>query len=284
MATYIVGDIQGCYDELVELLSLANFDQQTDELWVTGDLVARGPKSLETLRFIKNLGAKVILGNHDLHLLATSIGVHKVKEKDKTSPILTASDSNELLTWLRLQPLLLEHPDHKFIMVHAGILPAWTIKQAKRLAKEVEEKLHGSEYKTLLKTMYGNHPTQWKKSLSGVERSRYIINVFTRMRYCTLNGELEFNNKLAPAQTDNNILKPWFDIEPRDHNQPILFGHWAALLGKTNQQDVYALDTGCVWGNSLTMIRWQDKKLFSLSCPFVTASNNTSLENDTATC
>jgi bis(5'-nucleosyl)-tetraphosphatase (symmetrical) len=273
MSTYIVGDIQGCYDELIQLLALADFNQKTDELWVTGDLVARGPKSLETLRFIKSIDAKVILGNHDLHLLATAVGIHKVKEKDKTAPILKAEDSKELLTWLRKQPLLLEHPEHKFIMVHAGILPSWSIKKAKRLAKEVEEKLHGSDYKTLLKTMYGNHPTQWKNSLSGIERTRYIINVFTRMRYCTLNGELEFNNKLAPAQTNNSALKPWFDIEPRDHKKPILFGHWAALLGKTNQDDVYALDTGCVWGNSLTMLRWEDKKQFTLSCPFISMDN-----------
>jgi bis(5'-nucleosyl)-tetraphosphatase (symmetrical) len=269
MSTYIVGDIQGCYDELVQLLALADFNTETDELWVTGDLVARGPKSLETLRFIKSLNAKVILGNHDLHLLATAAGLHKVKDKDKTEPILKAEDSKELLTWLRKQPLILEHPIHKFIMVHAGILPSWSIKKAKRLAKEVEEQLHGDDYKTLLKTMYGNRPTQWKNSLSGVDRSRYIINVFTRMRYCTLNGELEFNNKLAPAQTDSSTLKPWFDIEPRDHNKPILFGHWAALLGKTNQDDIYALDTGCVWGNSLTMLRWEDKKKFTLACPLI---------------
>tara|TARA_R110001583_G_scaffold11613_9_gene52251 strand:+ start:46314 stop:47126 length:813 start_codon:yes stop_codon:yes gene_type:complete len=267
MATYIVGDIQGCYDELIQLLSLANFDPKNDELWVTGDLVARGPKSLQTLRYIKSMGAKVILGNHDLHLLATALSIHQAKEKDKIAPILTADDSDELLTWLRQQPLLLEHPEHKFIMVHAGILPTWTIAQAKEFAKEVEQQLQGDNYKALLKNMYGNHPIQWQKSLSGIERMRYIINVFTRMRYCTLNGELEFDNKLSPAETDSSVLKPWFEITPRDHNQPILFGHWAALLGQTNQQNLYALDTGCVWGNSLTMIRWQDKKLFSLSCP-----------------
>ncbi len=267
MATYIVGDIQGCYDELIQLLSLANFDQKNDELWVAGDLVARGPKSLETLRYLKELQAKVILGNHDLHLLATSIGIHKAKPKDKTLPILEADDSQILLTWLRQQPLLLEHPEHKFIMVHAGILPSWSIQQAKKLAQEVEQELQGEDYKALLKNMYGNHPTRWQETLSGIERTRYIINVFTRMRYCTLKGELEFENKLAPEQTDSNKLKPWFEITPRDHQQPILFGHWAALLGKTNQPDLYALDTGCVWGNSLTMIRWQDKKLFSLSCP-----------------
>ena len=265
MATYIVGDIQGCYDELRQLLSLADFNPEIDELWAAGDLVARGPKSLKTLRYLKKIGAKVILGNHDLHLLATAIGVYPVKAKDKTAPILKADDKRELLTWLRKQPLLLEHPEYKFIMVHAGVLPAWTIEKAKSLAKEIEQQLAGKEYKTLLKNMYGNHPTAWNDSLSGIERTRFIINAFTRMRYCTLSGELEFQHKLAPEQINNNQLKPWFDIT-RTHNQPILFGHWAALLGDVEQDDLYALDTGCVWGNSLSMIRWQDKKIFSLSC------------------
>jgi len=268
MATYIVGDIQGCYDELKQLLCLANFDKDKDELWAAGDLVARGPKSLQTLRFLKTLNAKVVLGNHDLHLLATSIGVHNCKAKDKTLPILEAQDSDQLLTWLRQQPLLLEHPEHKFIMVHAGILPSWSIAQAKKLAKEVETVLQSDDYQTLLNNMYGNQPTQWQDTYSGYERLRYIINVFTRMRYCTVDGELEFDNYLAPAQVNNPLLKPWFEIAPEQHNQPILFGHWA-FLGKAEQvkNTLYALDTGCVWGNSLTMLRWQDKKLFSLPCP-----------------
>lgn len=267
MATYIVGDIQGCYDELIALLALAEFDQQKDELWVTGDLVARGPKSLQVLRYLKQIEAKIVLGNHDLHLLATALGVHSIKEKDQTQAIFDAEDSQQLLNWLRLQPLLLEHPEHKFIMVHAGILPSWNIQQAKSLAKEVETILHGDNYKKLLKHMYGNHPTQWSESLTGIERSRYVINVFTRMRYCTLNGELEFKNKLAPAQSHNPLLKPWFEISPCEHDQPILFGHWAALLGQVDKKGLFALDTGCVWGNQLTMLRWQDKKRFALSCP-----------------
>ena len=266
MATYIVGDIQGCYDELQQLLALADFDLEKDELWVAGDLVARGPKSLQTLRFLKQINAQVILGNHDLHLLATSIGVHPVKEKDKTSAILNAEDSEQLLTWLRNQPLLREHFEHKFIMVHAGVLPAWSISQAKDFAKEIEQQLQSEGYRDVLKNMYGDHPTRWKASLSGNDRMRYIINTFTRMRYCTLDGDLEFKNKLAPSNVDSQVLKPWFEVA-RQHNQPILFGHWAALMGKTKQQDLYALDTGCVWGNSLSMLRWQDKKMFSLSCP-----------------
>jgi len=269
MATYIVGDIQGCCDELQQLLTLANFDVEKDELWVTGDLVARGPKSLETLRFVKSLGAsaKAILGNHDLHLLAIWQGIHQAKENDKLTPLLNAKDCDELLNWLRCQPLLLRHPEFNFIMVHAGISPQWTIKQAEQLALEVESQLHNNQFKILLQKMYGNHPNNWSEKLEGDERLRFIINAFTRMRYCFLDGSLEFNNKLGPEQTDSCIMKPWYEIDSLDKSSPILFGHWAALLGKVDEKGLYALDTGCVWGNSLTMLRWQDKKIFSLACP-----------------
>tara|TARA_R110001583_G_scaffold10698_9_gene49215 strand:- start:66 stop:887 length:822 start_codon:yes stop_codon:yes gene_type:complete len=269
MATYIVGDIQGCCDELQQLLKLASFDAKQDELWITGDLVARGPKSLETLRFVKSLGesAKVILGNHDLHLLAIWQGIHQSKENDKLSPLLEAPDCDELLNWLRCQPLFLRHPEFDFVMVHAGISPQWSIKQAEQLALEVETQLQNKKFKKLLQKMYGSHPNSWSEELTGYERLRFIINAFTRMRYCFLDGSLDFKNKLGPKQTDTSIMQPWFDIEGRDESSPVLFGHWAALLGKVDKHGLYALDTGCVWGNSLTMIRWQDKQQFSLSCP-----------------
>lgn len=269
MATYIVGDIQGCCDELQQLLILANFNSERDELWITGDLVARGPKSLETLRFVKSLGrsAKVILGNHDLHLLAIWQGIHQAKDNDKLTSLLAAPDRDELLHWLRLQPLLLRHPEFDFVMVHAGISPQWTINQAERLAHEVETLLHADQFKTVLQKMYGNHPNKWSNKLVGDERLRFIINAFTRMRYCFLDGSLEFKNKLGPEQTDNKVMRPWFEINTLDKTSPIVFGHWAALLGKVDHSGLYALDTGCVWGNSLTMLRWQDKKQFSLACP-----------------
>ena len=268
MSTYIVGDIQGCCDELQQLLSLSNFDVKKDELWITGDLVARGPKSLETLRFVKSLGstAKIILGNHDLHLLATWQGLHLANENDKLNALLNAPDCDELLHWLRLQPLLLRHPEFNFVMVHAGISPQWTIQQAEQLAKEVETQLHSDQFKYLLQNMYGNQPNSWSETLSGNARLRFIINVFTRMRYCFLDGSLEFKNKLAPKETDNSLMRPWFEIQTMDTSSPILFGHWAALLGDVGKEGIYALDTGCVWGNSLTMLRWDDKKVFSLSC------------------
>ena len=268
MATYIVGDIQGCCDELQQLLILSNFDKEKDELWLAGDLVARGPKSLETLRFVKGLGknAKIVLGNHDLHLLAIWQGFHNAKKNDKLDELLTAPDCDELLNWLRLQPLMLRHPEFDFVMVHAGISPQWTTEQAEKLALEVEHQLHGVQFQTVLKNMYGDYPNSWQENLQGHDRLRFIINAFTRMRYCFLDGSLEFKNKLSPKESDNNVMKPWFEIESCDNTTPILFGHWAALLGKTNKSDIYALDTGCVWGNSLTMLRWQDKKIFSLAC------------------
>jgi len=268
MATYIVGDLQGCCDELQQLLTLAEFDPQYDCLYLVGDLVARGPKSLEALRFIKGLGesAKTVLGNHDLHLLAVSQGIHAPKEADKIQAILDAPDRDELLTWLRKQPLLLRHPKHNFVVTHAGISPQWTIPQAEQLAKEVEQVLRSDDYKTLLTNMYGNHPLAWSNDLMRIERMRYIINVFTRMRFCFLDGSLEFKNKLSPEQTDTTYLKPWFDIETLDKSSEILFGHWASILGNVSTQGIYALDTGCVYGNNLTMLRWEDKQHFSFAC------------------
>jgi bis(5'-nucleosyl)-tetraphosphatase (symmetrical) len=269
MAIYIVGDVQGCYDELRGLLALAEFNPENDQLWLTGDLVSRGPKSLQTLRFVKSLGdsAKIVLGNHDLHLLAIHQGIHRNKENDKLTPLLNAPDCDELLTWLRQQPLFLRHPEFNFVMVHAGISPQWTIQQAEYYAQEVEQVLHSEQYKQLLMDMYDNHPVLWDDSLQGSARLRFIINVFTRMRFCTLDGGLDFANKLTPQQTNTENLKPWFEIASLDQSTEIVFGHWAALLGRVSTHGIYGLDTGCVWGNSLSMLRWQDKKIFSLDCP-----------------
>ena len=268
MATYIVGDVQGCSDELQKLLALAEFNPINDELWLTGDLVSRGPKSLQTLRFVKNLGdsAKVVLGNHDLHLLAIHQGIQVNKERDNLSPLLNAPDCDELLMWLRMQPMILRHPEFNFVMVHAGISPQWTIQQTESYAKEVEKILHSDQYKQLLSDMYGNHPVLWNDNLQGIERLRFIINVFTRMRFCTVDGGLDFHNKLTPEQTDDDNLRPWFEISSLDQSSEIVFGHWAALLGKVSTPGIYGLDTGCVWGNSLSMLRWQDKKMFALDC------------------
>ncbi|MGR5093344.1 symmetrical bis(5'-nucleosyl)-tetraphosphatase [Vibrio maritimus] len=263
MANYIVGDIQGCLDELQLLLSSAQFNPEHDTVWFAGDLVARGPKSLETLRFVRSLGlsAKVCLGNHDLHLLAVSLGIHKAKPKDKTTPILDARDRDELLDWLRHQPLLLEHDE--FVVCHAGVSPQWTLEQARACATEVETELKGANWKKLIKKMYSNEPDLWSESLSGIERFRYTINAFTRMRFCFPNGRLDMGCKLPPNDVNANEYVPWFQLpERKPLSKVVLFGHWAALGGYVSDE-VIGLDTGCVWGGALTMIRWEDKKLFS---------------------
>ncbi|AIS53801.1 bis(5'-nucleosyl)-tetraphosphatase (symmetrical) ApaH [Vibrio coralliilyticus] len=263
MSNYIVGDIQGCFDELKLLLKQANFNPQSDTLWVAGDLVARGPKSLETLRFIKDLGqsAKVVLGNHDLHLLAVSMGIHKVKNKDKTAPIFEADDEQELLNWLRQQPLFAEHEE--FVMCHAGISPQWSLDVARNSAREVEAILQSKEWHWLIKNMYDNQPDSWSDNLEGIERYRYIINAFTRMRFCFSDGRLDMACKRPPKDVKDSHLTPWFELNNRiPLNKTVLFGHWAALEGYTGK-DVIGLDTGCVWGGSLTMLRWEDKTFFT---------------------
>jgi len=271
MATYFVGDIQGCYDELRQLLDLARFDPHQDQLWLTGDLVARGPKSLETLRFVKDLGcsAQTVLGNHDLHLLAVAAGVVKPKKRDQLDALLNAADAPELLDWLRCRPLLCEYPALGLIMVHAGISPQWTLQQARHLANEVESQLRGDQYTELLAHMYGNAPDHWNDRLQGMDRWRFIINCFTRMRYCYLDGSMELSFKLGPDANTNPNLKPWYEV-PGSHleqHTTLLFGHWAALMGRSSHPRAIALDTGCVWGHSLTMLRWQDQQYFSLPCP-----------------
>lgn len=273
MSTYLVGDIQGCFDDLRYLLDMAGFDPQYDELWLSGDLVARGPKSLETLRFVKSLGDKAttVLGNHDLHLLAVANGLAKAKSKDKTQPILDAPDREELLDWLRRQPLLAEHPRHPFVMAHAGISPQWDLPTAHQQAREVETCLRSNDYRWLLENMYGNGPDLWSPDLTGIEQYRYTINAFTRMRFCYPDGRLDMHCKLSPDHPEIGPLKPWFEL-PRQHplDKKVIFGHWAALMGHEDQQ-VIGLDTGCVWGNSMTLLRWEDGARFEKPCPVYAA-------------
>ncbi|WP_413285269.1 symmetrical bis(5'-nucleosyl)-tetraphosphatase [Vibrio sp. MA40-2] len=263
MANYIVGDIQGCFDELQLLLNKANFDPKFDTIWFAGDLVARGPKSLETLRFVKSLGsaAVTVLGNHDLHLLAVSLGVHPAKKKDKTSPILAAPDKEALLDWLRQQPLLAEHEE--FVVCHAGISPQWDLNQARAASGEIAALLKEDKWALLIKQMYDNSPDYWDNKLQGIERYRYIINAFTRMRYCFTDGRLDMLCKLPPNEVSSKKLVPWFKLKQRTKlEKTVLFGHWAALSGFQNKH-VVGLDTGCVWGGTLTMLRWEDKTFFS---------------------
>ncbi|WP_220719080.1 symmetrical bis(5'-nucleosyl)-tetraphosphatase [Agarivorans litoreus] len=269
MATYFVGDVQGCLDELKALLKQCKFSTKKDRLWLAGDLVARGPKSLETLRFVKELGcaAQVVLGNHDLHLLAVANGIHRAKRRDNLQDLLDAPDREELLNWLRQQPLIKKHPDYDVVMVHAGIYPKWKVSKALKLGKEVQKQLASDDYLSLLKNMYSNEPARWSDELVGYDRLRCIINVFTRMRYCFPDASLDFESKLPPNKNTNPNLKPWFELPGKHLKEThIVFGHWAALMGKSKHDLVSGLDTGCVWGNHLSMLRWEDQRMYTQDC------------------
>ncbi|KEY90073.1 bis(5'-nucleosyl)-tetraphosphatase, symmetrical [Candidatus Photodesmus katoptron] len=262
MSNYIIGDIQGCLNELKLLIKNIPLDFNQDTLWFTGDLVARGPNSLETLRFIKNLGnkAKVALGNHDLHLLAIYLGIKKMKRQDNIAAIFSAKDKEELVNWLRTQSLMIEHDE--FIVCHAGISPEWNLFTARTAARAVEKELKKKSWSWIIKNMYRNTPNSWSNTLTKSERYRYIINAFTRMRFCYSDGKLDMNHKASPNKVKNKKLSPWFKLPSRQHlNKTILFGHWSTLEGYKDN-NVISLDTGCVWGGTLTMLRWEDKTFF----------------------
>ena len=265
MATYIVGDLHGCFKEFQLLLEKAQFDEKQDEIWLTGDLVARGDDSLACLRFVKNLGekAQTVLGNHDLHLLSTLLGIKRVKPSDKVEPIFKAHDREELQNWLRNQPLMVQHPKYGFLLVHAGISPEWDLSTATQCAREAEALLKSENYANYIAQMYENYPDHWDNNLQGIDRWRYIVNVFTRMRFCYLDKRLDFTCKL-PIEDAPDELKAWFELDnPLFKQQNIIFGHWASLMGKCARPNIYALDTGCAWGNHLTMVRWEDKQVFT---------------------
>jgi len=266
MSTYVIGDVQGCYQPLMQLLQKISFDQNNDTLWFTGDLVNRGPQSLEVLRYVHELGDKhqTVLGNHDLHLLAVAAGTQTQHDGDTLNDILSAPDKDALLDWLRHRPLLIKYED--YVMTHAGLAPAWTVEKAQALAHEVEIVLRGKESKKLFEHMYGNQPDQWSDELTGYDRLRCIINYFTRMRFCHADGRLNLSNKGAVKDKEENLL-PWFEVVPRANaDANIIFGHWAALEGVVDVPNLFALDTGCVWGNKLTAMRLGDAVRISVGC------------------
>ena len=265
MATYAVGDIQGCYTELLQLLEKIRFDQASDKLWLVGDLVNRGPGSLQVLRLIKSLGksAITVLGNHDLHLLAVAYGTGKLHKGDTLSEILAAPDREELLTWLRHQRLL--HAEGDFVLVHAGLLPGWTVDEAAELAREVEKELRSEHHAEFLSHMYGNQPDAWRNDLTGYSRQRVITNALTRMRVCTEAGKMEFYFK-AEVQSIPQGYLPWFDVPDRaSATSTVIFGHWSAL-GLMVRRNAIALDTGCLWGGPLTAIRLEDREVIQVDC------------------
>ena len=257
MATYAIGDIQGCYDPFRRLLDKLKFDPVKDKLWLTGDLVNRGPKSLKTLRFVRSLDDSVIsvLGNHDLHLLAMANGVRFSEDRfDSMWKILRAKDSDELIDWLRNRPLVHYSKKLNTLLVHAGIPPEWNIKKTRKRAAEVENALRGDKYKKLLKRMYGATPNRWSGKLTGYPRLSYIVNSLTRMRMVYEDGRLNFTHK-GTIETARKGLRPWFDANDAAwKGTRIVFGHWSAL-GLIVNDDLIAVDTGCVWGRKLTAVR-----------------------------
>lgn len=252
MSIYAIGDLQGCYDEFRALLDKLQFDPEHDSLWLVGDLVNRGPRSLDCLRFVKSLDSSVIcvLGNHDLHLLALAEGVGSSRDAGLQS-ILDAPDRDELLDWLRRHPILHYDATLDHCMVHAGIYPRWTLGEAQQYAAELEQVLHGDNHHEFFRHMYGDQPAQWSEQASGWDRLRFICNSFTRMRFCNTDGSLELHAKGSADQPPPGCY-PWFEHPRRVTVETnILFGHWSTL-GLRIQDNVHALDTGCVWGGQLT--------------------------------
>lgn len=256
MRLFAIGDIQGCAAAFDALLRKIAFRPSRDRLWLVGDLVNRGPNSLGVLRRVMGLGRSVtcVLGNHDLHLLATVAGRRELSPADTFHDVLEAPDLGAIIDWLRHRPLLHHDRITKRVLVHAGVPPGWTVAQARAEAREVEEQLRGRNWRHSLRAMYGGEPSSWSPKLQGADRRRYTINALTRMRYCDRRGRLDLSYSGAPGTQPKGLL-PWFDVpDRRAAKTHIVFGHWAAL-GLLRRRDVTALDTGCVWGNQLTAVR-----------------------------
>lgn len=266
MAVYAIGDVQGCFFSLQRLIDSIQFDPSTDQIWFAGDLVNRGPDSLSTLRFVKSLGASAVsvLGNHDLHLIASAYSRGKSRSRDTIQSILDAPDCIELIDWLRYRPLF--HVKQLYCLVHAGLAPQWTIAEARSYAREVESVLQSDQISGFLEHMYGNEPDTWNPNLEGWDRLRFIANVFTRIRYCTPEGALQMKAKHSPAHNTDQII-PWFEMENRQSKSAtIVFGHWSTL-GLQLNQSILSLDTGCAWGGYLTAVRLDNaREVFQVRC------------------
>jgi bis(5'-nucleosyl)-tetraphosphatase (symmetrical) len=259
MATYAIGDVQGCFDELCRLLHEVRFSE-VDRLWFVGDLVNRGPKSLEVLRLVRGLGerAVIVLGNHDLHLVTQFEGFERARKDDTFQDVLGAPDARELVDWLRRRPMM--HVEGGHAMVHAGLLPQWSISKAATLGEEVEAALRGADYRAFLANMYGSTPDEWSESLTRWDRLRVIVNAMTRLRFCTPGGKMDFRAKGARAPAGYHA---WY--EQRNDEETIVCGHWSALGLKLTGK-LAALDSGCVWGGKLTALRLEDRSLFQVPC------------------
>lgn len=289
MSTYAIGDLQGCAQSFDRLLERIGFDRREDRLWLVGDLVNRGPDSLGVLRRVMALDdvATVVLGNHDLHLLAVAANARKRGRKDTIADVLAAPDATRLLDWLRFRPLAHRATvvNREVLMVHAGVLPAWSVGETMRHAAELEAALRAATWRETLAQVFGNEPARWDDTLSGHARLRVIVNVLTRLRFCSSDGRIDFEFKDSPAAFADAVaqastatlpepspmplrgFKPWFDVEKRrTRDARVIFGHWSTL-GVLVRDDVIGLDSGCVWGGALTAIRLDDDALFQVACP-----------------
>ncbi len=266
MATYAIGDIQGCFDSFRRLLDACRFDPATDRLWLVGDLVNRGPASLETLRYVRALGdaAITVLGNHDLYLVMVAYGAARKRGHDDTiQPILDAPDREELINWLRRQPLC--HLENGHCLIHAGLLPQWTASRARALAREVEAALQAEDHAEFIRHMWGSEPAAWSDDLTGWGRLRVVVNALTRLRFCTPDGIMDFTAKGEVANAPPGYL-PWFEVPDRHSADTVLVtGHWSAL-GFRLLPNLLALDSGCLWGNHLTAVRLEDRRVFQVAC------------------
>lgn len=267
MATYAIGDIQGCYHALRNLLQQIAFMPGRDRLWLVGDLINRGSGTLEVLRLLAGYDAQypstiiAVLGNHDLHALTVAEGLKTPHRDDTLQPLLDAPDKEQLLEWLRQRPLL--HSEEGYLMVHAGLLPQWTVAEAMHLAAEVEQVLRSADYRSFLANMYGNQPDQWDDGLQGMDRLRLITNAMTRLRVCTADGRMDFKFKGENKDIPEKFM-PWFQVPARkSQDVTIICGHWSAL-GLYQGDNVIALDTGCLWGGELTALRIEDGRLFQV--------------------
>lgn len=263
MATYAIGDVQGCGDELQQLLRKVSFDPASDRLWFVGDLVNRGPKSLAVLRFVRDLAdrAVVVLGNHDLHLVAQHEGIERAHAGDTFGDVLASPDAPELVAWLRRRPMM--HAEGSYAMVHAGLLPQWSVAKALSLAREVESALAGPNYRDFLEHMYGAEPDRWDDALSGWDRLRVIVNAMTRMRFCDRAGRMDLQGK--GTQPRAGFLR-WYETRPPADPGTLVFGHWSQL-GLVLERTVVGLDSGCVWGGALSALRLEDRTLHQVACP-----------------
>jgi len=263
---FVIGDVQGCFDELQLLLQKIETQSKHYRLIFAGDIINRGPKSLECLRFIRELGARaqIVLGNHDLHLLAVAHGIRAPHRSDTLDAILGAKDKDELLDWLRQQPLAIFDTCH--LIVHAGVFPEWTTRDVLDLSDEVQSFLRGPNYVEFLQEMYGNTPDHWSPTWQGIERLRCIVNAFTRMRFCTADGSMDFSNKDGTLPAPEG-LHAWFDLTARKTQEtPIVFGHWSTL-GLIVRDNLVSLDTGCVWGGKLSAVSLRTHQIIQIDCP-----------------